>query len=100
MLWATCRTGDETFAGAFYLAQYGIRVAGASNTLVAWRPKHLHGSGLQKVRPDDCVSFRQTGLAIVTSSHITKVWCDYQAGLVGKDAATAQLAEGSDVKYD
>jgi hypothetical protein len=75
-------------------------VAGASNTLVAWRPRDLHGSGLQKVHPDDCESFRQTGLAIVTSSRLTKVWPDYQKGLVSKDEVEAHLVDESDVKYE
>lgn len=49
--WTTCRTGDESFEGAFYMAKYGIHVAGATNTLVAWKPQDFHGTSLQKVDP-------------------------------------------------
>ena len=82
------------------MAKYGIRVAGATNTLVAWKPKDFHGTSLQKVDPADEVStFWQTGLAIVTSPRIIKVWQDYQRGLDEKEELAAIDADASDVEY-
>ena len=66
---------DDTYGGAFYFADYGIRVAGASNTLIAWKQKQYHGTSLQNLDPDDpAPPFSQCGLAIVTSTHLLNTY--------------------------
>ncbi|KAH7920021.1 hypothetical protein BV22DRAFT_986498, partial [Leucogyrophana mollusca] len=74
----TGRVGKPGDGGHFYICKYGICIESAANTLVAWIPKHVHGTSLQRRDPnDDAPEFRQTGLAIVTSSRIVRVWKKY-----------------------
>jgi hypothetical protein len=85
MSWTTGRTLGRDDGGHFYVSQYGIRVQGAPNTLVIWKPGHKHGTSLQKLSPTDrAPRFTQTGMSIVTSGRIRKIWEKYQATGVAK----------------
>jgi hypothetical protein len=64
----TERNQPNIYGGAFYFAKHGVRVAGAPNTLVAWKQRQYHGTSLQDIDPEDpSPAFSQRGLAIVTS---------------------------------
>lgn len=86
--WTTDRTCDDDFGGAFYLAQHGIRVSGAKNTLIAWQPYHFHGTSLQQFSPyDENPGCMQHGLAIVTPMRLENVWQDYIDNKVTREDA-------------
>ena len=76
------------------MAKYGIRIQGASNTLVIWIPKEDHGTSLQNIAPksqdtEDRLdsSFFQRGLAFVTPQRLPGVWKKYiQAKLKWEEA--------------
>ncbi|KAM6489122.1 hypothetical protein JOM56_010310 [Amanita muscaria] len=61
--------------GQFYMAQYGVRVEHCANTLVAWKPKDVHGTGLQCYNPEsDVIDFLQTGMSFSTSGRLLSEW--------------------------
>ena len=66
--WTTAWTLASEMGGHFYLSQYGVRVEGASNTVVAWNPADWHGTSLHHISPEvGAVSkFHQSGLTICT----------------------------------
>lgn len=98
--WTTDRTSDDDFGGAFYLAQYGIRVSGAKNTLIAWQPFHFHGTSLQRFSPHEKdPSCTQRGMAIVTPARLEKVWEDYVANKISREDALRSVFSVEDIEY-
>jgi hypothetical protein len=91
--------GSDSYGGAFYMAQHGIRIAGAENTIVAWRHKLYHGTSLQDVDPlDENPPFSQRGLAIITSSQLLKTYVDWKAGQITTQKARSEIdKEGDDL---
>lgn len=75
--WTTTRDPElgKEWGGNFFICSHGIKVEAASDTVVVWRPRSLHGTSLQQRDPDDPKIF-QAGLAIVTPPGITKLWAD------------------------
>ncbi|KIL54343.1 hypothetical protein M378DRAFT_92754 [Amanita muscaria Koide BX008] len=74
--WTTGRdpVGRHT-GGQFYIAQYGIQVEHCANTLVAWKPKDVHGTGLQLYDPESgVIDFLQTGMSFSTSGRLHSEW--------------------------
>jgi hypothetical protein len=72
------RSASSDHGGHFFLSKYGIRVHGAANTLVVWKPYRKHGTSLQRLSPSDPQPpFIQTGMSIVTSNRIAGVWQKY-----------------------
>jgi hypothetical protein len=63
----TEQTQEEDIGGAFYIAQYGIWISGAKNTLITWQPNHFHGTSLQLFSPlGNNLECCQGGLVIIT----------------------------------
>jgi len=54
----------------FYNADYGVRIQGGPDTVVAWDPEHWHGTSLQNYSPTTQVisTLNQTGLSIFTQN--------------------------------
>ncbi|KAF7771017.1 hypothetical protein Agabi119p4_6991 [Agaricus bisporus var. burnettii] len=75
----TSRTCDPSVAsvdagGHFYLAEYGIRIQAAANTIIAWKPKDWHGTSLFLFDSGNVKKeFHQRGLSFVTSIRIPKL---------------------------
>jgi len=87
------------------MSKYRIRIAGASNTLVAWKPSEPHGTSLQDFSPEDeDPSFFQRGLAFVTSARLPAIWAKYQAAELSHAEALEDLqnpkAGASDEKFE
>ncbi|KAF8310426.1 hypothetical protein F5887DRAFT_1081455 [Amanita rubescens] len=100
--WTTSRNKGQEYGGCFYLAQYGIQVAPAANTIIAWRNRDAHGTGLQKVDPsfvnndDDPNYFHQAGLAFVTPNRLQKAWDDCLKGIIDESRVWEVIQEGDD----
>ena len=78
--WTISRTfDDENQGGHFFNSTYGIRVKGASDTIIAWDPSHWHGTSLQEYLPSsDMVSETyQLGLLCITPNRIPGIWKKY-----------------------
>ncbi|KAL4065051.1 hypothetical protein J3A83DRAFT_4190494 [Scleroderma citrinum] len=75
--WTTGYIGGLEKGGLFYISNFGICISLASNTLIVWQPKHVHGTSLQDRQVDNDPDFSQAGLAIVTSSQLPRVWHKY-----------------------
>ncbi|KAF7779006.1 hypothetical protein Agabi119p4_3351 [Agaricus bisporus var. burnettii] len=59
--------------GHFYVAEYGVRVRAAANTIIAWRPKDYHGTSLFSFDGENRgKQFYQRGLSFVTSNRLPK----------------------------
>jgi hypothetical protein len=71
-------------------------VQSAANTVVAWMPRHTHGTSLQDRLLDGAdPDFSQTGVSFVTSTRIPGVWRRYQDGLVSQEAIESELEQES-----
>ena len=95
--WWTEQTRGDDIGGAFYVAQYGIRISGAKNTLIAWQPD---GTSLQLFSPDDddpeCC---QRGLAIVTPKRLPHVWKKYKQNEINRQEATRSIYRDEEIEY-
>src|SRR6266576_6777691 len=89
--------GDNAYdGGAFYFAEYGVRVAGAPNTIIAWRQQQYHGTSLQDIDPlDPKPIFSQRGLAIVTSSRLLNTYIAWKKGQITASDASDRIINGS-----
>ena len=96
--WALALTAKRTWTdidgGDFYLSEYGIHVRSSADTVVGWQPLHAHGTSVQNYFPNSPILSGQTGLAIVTSNRLDKVWKKYQAGIISAKEAEKEYAEG------
>lgn len=89
----TERNCGDTCGGAFYFADYGIRVAGAPNTLIAWKQRQYHGTSLQDLDPSDAdPPFSQWGLAIVTSTRMLSIYNKWKEGKISAAVAGKEVA--------
>jgi hypothetical protein len=77
--WTVARTLADEQGGHFYNCEYGIRVKGGDDTVVAWDPGHFHGTSLQDYLPTSQTisDFNQIGLAIATPSRLPQLWKRY-----------------------
>ncbi|KAF8331270.1 hypothetical protein F5887DRAFT_895022 [Amanita rubescens] len=90
----TERNHDDTHGGAFYFAEYGIRVAGAPNTLIAWKQRQFHGTSLQNLDPDDPTPpFSQRGFAIVTSTRLLNTYKKWKENKITAAEARATITD-------
>jgi hypothetical protein len=82
--WTVARTLANDQGGHFYNCDYGIRIQGGNDTIVAWDPSHFHGTSLQDYPPSTQTisEFNQIGLAIVTPNRIPQLWKKYIEKLV------------------
>jgi hypothetical protein len=76
---------------SLYNCDYGIRIQGGGDTIVAWDPSHFYGTSLQNYPPtsETISEFNQIGLAIVTPNHIPQLWKKY----VAKQISLKELRE-------
>jgi hypothetical protein len=90
--WMISRTFTDDQGGHFYNSDYGIRVMGGSNSLVAWDPSHFHGTSLQDYSPSSNMvsQFYQVGLACVTPNRVPGLWKRYAE----KDASLTEVRDG------
>ncbi|KAG6836575.1 hypothetical protein H0H93_006531 [Arthromyces matolae] len=94
--WTMYRTPAAT-GSDFFLANLGIRIQQASNTAIGWQPACSHGTSLPDCRPDeDDPTFRQIGVAFVTSNRLAGAWKKYQAGLITREEAEKEVIEEMD----
>ncbi|EEB96583.1 hypothetical protein MPER_04261 [Moniliophthora perniciosa FA553] len=99
--WTTGRQGTPSDGGHFYNSTLGIRVQGAANTVVIWKPKDIHGTSLPLVDPADRnPPVLQTGLAIVTSNRLPAIFKKYREGLDHSEAAEECFGLGEEVDDD
>ena len=98
--WTTEWTREDDIGGAFYAAQYGIRILGAKNTLIAWQPDHFHGTSLQLFSPGDSdPECCQRGLAIVTPKQLPYVWMKYKQNEINWAEATCTIYHNEEIEY-
>jgi hypothetical protein len=72
--WNTHRSHGAEHGGNFFVADYGIKVENAPNTVFVWQGTKLHGTSLPRVRPGDLgTDFRQCGLAFAMSRQLGKL---------------------------
>jgi hypothetical protein len=90
--WTVERTLANDQGGHFYNCDYGIRIQGGDDTVVAWDPSHFHGTSLQDYPPTSQTisDFNQIGLAIVTPNRFPQLWKKY----IEKQVSLQQLREG------
>lgn len=94
IFWTTHRSFQPDDGGHFFIADYGIRIHGASNTLVVWQPKHWHGTTLSAKDPQSTdLDFRQSGLSIVTPSRLPNIWRKYMANEMTAMEAEEELEQ-------
>jgi hypothetical protein len=94
MSWTLARSHGPEAGGNFFIARYRIRVEGAPNSLVIWRPEDWHGTSLQDFSPSSEVpEFTQRGVAIVTPTRLKGVWDKYVAGQITVEEVEADLAK-------
>lgn len=77
--WTTSRTYGTDEGGHFLIADYGIRIRQAANSLVVWKPTDFHGTTLSVKSPYDTNSAsRQTVMSIATPVQLVELWEKYQ----------------------
>lgn len=93
MAWTTSRSLGIAEGGHFFASHYGIRIQAASNTLVIWKPTKPHGTSLQNLDPrDPSPQSWQSGMSIVTSNRIEKIWnCYWDGMLEASDSEEGEL---------
>ncbi|KIM61895.1 hypothetical protein SCLCIDRAFT_25372 [Scleroderma citrinum Foug A] len=89
--WTTCQTGGPEKGGLFYISNFGICIAPASNTLVVWQPRHVHGTSLQDRQVNNDPDSSQAGIAIVTPSQLPNVWHKYWDKKWSHEMAAAEI---------
>ncbi|PUU73019.1 hypothetical protein B9Z19DRAFT_941258, partial [Tuber borchii] len=78
LFWTTERSLGEDEGGNFFIADYGIRVQGAKNSIVVWQTNMFHGTSLAKLESIDSDQGRgQAGLSIVSPNRLPKMWDNY-----------------------
>ncbi|KAJ3560557.1 hypothetical protein NP233_g10760 [Leucocoprinus birnbaumii] len=92
------RNGGATDGRHFYIGAYGIKVCASENSMIAWQPRHLHGTSLPNFSPSDPTPwYIHQGISFVSSPRIISVWTAYMrkipAGQVISDAAAKEAAE-------
>lgn len=97
--WTTFRDDTaEDMGGHFYLSDYGIRIQGASNRAVFWRPSDWHGTSLPKLAPNEKGGpLLQCGLAIVTSARLPAAFAAFHAGKLSAAAMRKEATESDEI---
>ncbi|KAI0687881.1 hypothetical protein C8T65DRAFT_523062, partial [Cerioporus squamosus] len=49
--WILHRSHDASAGGHFYIAEYGVKIINAADTLISWRPWQWHGTSLADYSP-------------------------------------------------
>lgn len=78
IFWTTSRSLGKDGGGHFYISDYGIRIQGAENTVVAWRVRDFHGTTLSCRGPkDNNPNLQQAGMSICTPKRLPALWKRY-----------------------
>jgi hypothetical protein len=90
--WTISRTLGKNQGGHFFNSDYGIRVMGGSDSILAWDPSHFHGTSLQEYFPSSNMvsEFYQDGLVCITPNRIPGLWEKYSI----QQATLEQVKEG------
>jgi len=97
LFWTTDRTLEEDEGGHFFIADYGIRIQGAKNTMVAWQTKMFHGTSLAKLESIDSDRGRgQVGLSIVSPSRLPNLWQRYMDKKIDEQDLMEELEVGEE----
>lgn len=81
--WTTSRTLSATGGANFYIAEYGIRIRQAPNTVIIWIPGDYHGTSLPDASPEDLLDeVVQAGFCFVTSNRLVSQWRKFHEGIV------------------
>lgn len=97
MSWTTVRESEHggDGGGHFFIADYGIKVCAAKDTVVVWEPTGWHGTSLAHCDPEaEGSGFYQAGLAIVTPPSLTDLWRRIQKGELSAEQAEQVLVAG------
>lgn len=90
--WTLHRSHGPEAGGNFYIASYGIKIAAAADTIIAWRPLDWHGTSLGNHDPaDPDPAFQQLGISFVTSSRVATVFSRYSAAFARLRARAGEL---------
>ena len=100
--WTISRSLPDNDGGHFYNCDYGVRVKGGPDTVVAWHPSHWHGTSLQNYHPDTQVvsDFNQAGLSIFTPNRLSNLWKKYSQKELSLEELRVEWALGSDGEED
>jgi hypothetical protein len=100
--WTISRSLSDGDGGHFYNSDYGVRVKGGPDTVVAWQPSHWHGTSLQNYHPETQVvsEFNQAGLSIFTPKRLSNLWNRYNENLISAEELEEEWALGSDREED
>lgn len=97
LFWTTERSLGEDEGGNFFIADYGIRMKGARNSLVAWQTRMFHGTSLARLESIDSDQGRgQAGLSIVTPTGLRKMWEKHIGERVDQKTLEEELEEGEE----
>ena len=95
LFWTTERSLGEGEGGNFFISDYGIRIRGAKNTMVAWQTTMFHGTSLAKLESTNSDSGRgQVGLSIVSPSRLLNIWQRYMEEEIDGDDLEKELEVG------
>ncbi|TFK72410.1 hypothetical protein BDN72DRAFT_749459, partial [Pluteus cervinus] len=97
--WTTSRRDNKgtLSGGSFFMSKYGIRIAGAANSLIFWNPQEPHGTGLQDYDPGDGnPGFFQAGLCAFVPNRLPKVWKQYRDNELTHAQAMQELEKDAD----
>ena len=83
---------DRSQGGHFFICSHAIKVEAATDTVVVWRPKSLHGTSLQQRDPEETEIF-QAGLAIVTPPGVVRLWEEERDEKITLEEARAKVLE-------
>jgi len=97
LFWTTDRSLGDGEVGNFFISDYGIRIQGAKNTMVAWQTKMFHGTSLAKLESIDSNRGRgQVGLSIVSPSRLLNIWQRYMAQKIDENDLEKELEVGEE----
>jgi len=100
--WTISRSLSDDDGGHFYNCDYGVRVKGGPDTVVAWDPNHWHGTSLQNYHPATQVvsEYNQAGLSIFTPKRLSNLWNKYSQKELSLEQLKGEWALGSDEEED
>jgi len=96
--WTISRSLADDEGGHFYNADYGVRIRGGPDTVVAWDPEHWHGTSLQNYSPTAEVvsTLNQTGLSIFTPERLPGLWDKYDKHQLAVEQVQRKLMDAED----
>jgi len=98
LFWTTDRSLGEDEGGNFFISEYGIRIQGAKNTMVAWQTKMFHGTSLAKLESiDSDRGRRQGGLSLVSPSRLVGIWEKYMDEKIDESDLEKELEVGEEI---